>query len=282
MTDGRAPTIPVMDTFCTTELNYVSVDEPMPVACEVEIRDGRRASLPGWETCGFELVDHPSDVREWADEEEIATVHHREVEALARAMTGCEHALVADHIKRGPDEARRHEDLAPITFVHSDFAPSYIDLVRDSFRRDDNDGGRAALERNGINADDVSAASRIVILQFWRNLGEPRMDHPIAFCDARTVRRDDARAFPVNDYAGSGFDFETLGILLPSGPERHHWYAFPDLHRDEVVAFRTFDTDLVESGATFFTPHSAFRDPSVPLGQPARRSIELRATCVWS
>jgi hypothetical protein len=271
---------PAVTTFCTADLNYVSIGEPMPVARTVEIFDARQATLPGWEACGFELVDHVSAVQNWADDE-IAAVHHAETESLARSMTGCDHALVSGHIKRGPDEARQHEDLAPITFVHSDFAPSYLDLVRDSYRQADNEGGRAALDRNGITPDDVSAASRVVILQFWRNLGEPRMDHPIAFCDARTVRPDDARPFPVSDYAGSGFNFEALGVLAPASLTRHRWYAFPDLRREEAVAFRTFDTDLVKRGETFFTPHSAFRDPSVPLGQPARRSIELRATCIW-
>jgi hypothetical protein len=50
---------------------------------------------------------------------------------------------------------------------------------------------------------------------------------------------------------------------------------------DDVVAFRTYDTDLVANGETYFTPHSAFRDPDVALGEPARSSIELRATCLF-
>lgn len=51
--------------------------------------------------------------------------------------------------------------------------------------------------------------------------------------------------------------------------------------RREVVAFRTYDTDLVRTGGTYFTPHSAFRDPGVEIGRPARSSIELRASCLW-
>lgn len=272
-----------MGSFCRAALNYVSSDgAPMAVTRDVEIHDGRAAALPGWEDCGFELVEHASAVRDWADDDEIATVHHAELEALAEAMTGCDLALVTGHIKRGPDEARQHQDLAPITFVHSDFAPSYLGLIRGSFRRDDNQGGAAALARHGVTADVVEGASRIVILQFWRNLGPAKMDHPIAFCDARTVAVDDAKAFPVSDYAGSGFNFEALGVRAPEESGRHRWYAFPELRPDETVAFRTFDTDLVRGDKTFFTPHSAFRDPDVPLGKPARRSIELRATCVWS
>ena len=38
------------------------------------------------------------------------------------------------------------------------------------------------------------------MLQFWRNLGPPMMDLPIAFCDSRTVRRDEAQPFVVSDY----------------------------------------------------------------------------------
>jgi hypothetical protein len=48
------------------------------------------------------------------------------------------------------------------------------------------------------------------------------------------------------------------------------------------VAFRTYDTDLVASGGTYFTPHAAFRDPAVPAGSPARSSIELRAVCLYT
>jgi hypothetical protein len=270
-------------SFCRAALNYVSFGStPTVVPREVEIRDGRAASLPGWEACGFELIDHASSVRDWSDDDEVAAVHHAEVEVLAEAMTGCDHALVSGHIKRSPERARQHPDLAPITFVHSDFAPSYLDLVRGSYREQTNEGGQAALARHGLTAGDVERASRIVILQLWRNLGAAKMDHPIAFCDARTVRPDDARAFPVSDYAGSGFDFEALGVCAPEEPGRHHWYAFPELRPEEAVAFRTFDTDLVQAGRTFFTPHSAFRDPEVPVGKPARESIELRATCIYA
>lgn len=271
-----------MGSFCRAALNYVSHGEATVVTRDVEILDGRVAALPGWEECGFELVEHPSAVRDWSDDDEVVAVHHAEVETLAEAMTGCDHALVTSHIKRGPDQARQHQDLAPITFVHSDFAPSYLDLIRGSFRSADNPGGARALARHGLTPEAVEDASRVVILQFWRNLGPAKMDHPIAFCDARTVGVDDAKAFAVSNYAGSGFDFEALGVRAPDEPGGHDWYAFPEMLPHEVVAFRTFDTDLVREGKTFFTPHSAFRDPDVSVGKPARQSIELRATCIYA
>jgi hypothetical protein len=267
--------------LCCPTLNYRNAEPPDgPAPTVVEVLDGRTADLPGWEECGFELLAHASAVQDWDDDDEIAAVHHPEVEDLARALTGCDHATVSNHIKRSPEQAARHQDLAPIRFVHSDFAAGYDALLR---RAAHEARPNSALERHGLTAASVEEARRIVVLQFWRNLGPPRMDLPIAFCDARTVRPGDARPFPVRDYAGAGGpSFDALAIVAPDEPGRHRWYSFPDLQRDETVAFRTYDTDMVASGATYFTPHSAFRDPRVELGAPARSSIELRAVCLFA
>ena len=43
-------------------------------------------------------------------------------------------------------------------------------------------------------------APRLMILQFWRNLGPAKMDLPLAFCDARGVSKDQTRAFPVTSW----------------------------------------------------------------------------------
>jgi hypothetical protein len=275
------PVLAPGDVFCRATLNFAARDdESVAHPTELDIFDGRTAELPGWEECGFELVPHPVAVSDWEDEELLA-VHHGEMEELAREMTGCDIALVSNHILRGPAHAVRHEDLAPIAFVHSDFAIGYDDLVRRSYVQPDREGATRALERNAVTAAEVVAASRLVILQFWRNIGAAKMDFPLAFCDARTVTPDDARPIPVTDYAGSGIDFEALAVLGPTDPSQYRWYAFPELRSDEVVAFRTYDTELVERGETWFTPHSAFRDPDVEVGRPARSSIELRAICLY-
>jgi len=267
--------------FCRAAFNFAARQgELTGVTVEADVHDGRVADLPAWQDCGFELVSHPSAVTTW-DDDDVAAVHHGEMEALARTMTGCDVALVSNHIKRGPEHAQRHQDLAPIAFVHSDFAVGYDDLVRGAYRADPREGSMRALERNGVTADDVERASRLVILQFWRNLGPAKMDFPLGFCDARTVTPDDTRPIPVSDYAGSGVDFNALAVLAPTDPDTYRWYAFPEMQPDETVAFRTYDTELVERGKTWFTPHSAFRDPDVEVGKPARSSIELRAICLW-
>lgn len=262
--------------FCRATLAYIPRGASGSV--EVSVVDGRTADLPGWEECGFELKKHASAVTDWSDDDQIARLHYAEISEFAQELTGCDHALVSSHIKRSPEEAKKHSDLSPITFVHSDFADSYGDLLRKMYAT----GDRAeAAKREGLDPEEIAGARRLMILQFWRNIGPPKMDLPLAFCDARTVPRDDIRPVPVKNYAGSGFDFEALGIVAPEKPDDHRWYVFPEMQIDEVVAFRTYDGDMVETGEPYWTPHGAIRDPEVESGKPARSSIELRATCVW-
>jgi hypothetical protein len=246
--------------FCHASLNYASSGPS-----EVPLRDGRQASpeeLPGWQECGFELLRHDASVTDWADDAQLLT-HHEEMARLAKAMTGADEAVVTSHIKRGPEQAAQHKDLAPISFVHSVFAQSY----------------RHNVEQATPQARD---AKRLVILQFWRNLGPAKMDLPLAFCDARTVSSDEIHPIPVSNYAGGGANFEALAVLArPDTAARHRWYTFPELQRDEVVAFRTYDSDRLDDGRPYWTPHSAFRDPDVALGRPSRTSIELRASCLF-
>lgn len=278
---GPSPRID--DVFCHAALNFAARCETFEAHVEdVAIFDGRTAELPGWDECGFELLSHRSAVSGWDDDELIA-VHHAEMETLARQLTGADLALVSNHIKRGPEHEERHQDLGPIAFVHSDFARGYQSLVRDSYLEPDPDrpGPIRALERNGVTAEAVAAASRLVILQFWRNTGPAKMDYPLAWCDARSVRPEDTRPIPVTDYAGSGANFEALAVLGPTAPDQYRWYAFPEMRIDEVVAFRTYDSALVEQDLTWFTPHTAFSDPDVAVGRPARSSIELRAICLF-
>lgn len=262
--------------FCEAAFNYV--DDALGTASPVtkQILNARDAELPGWEDCGFELMQVPSNAN-LDDEQSIASIHYDEIRALATKLTGCDFALVGSHIKRGPEQLKVHEDLGPISFVHSDFADSYGDKMRQVYSAEDAEA-KESLINVGATVEDVRTCSRLMIIQFWRNLGPEKMDLPLAFCDARSVPKADLRPFPVQDYAGDGFDFETLGI---ANSNQHQWYVFPEMNRDEVVAFRTYDSALIGSGNPYWTPHSAFSDPEVMPGEPARLSLEIRATCLF-
>jgi hypothetical protein len=269
--------------WCRATLNYAGpggLGERGMSPVEVEIRDGRLLAAP-WTECGFELRRHASAIADWTDDEAIAGVHYGEVEALAREVTGCDAALVSDHVKRTANDTKREREQEPVRLVHSDFAADYGDIVRTSYR-EVSGRGAATLKRAGVTSDDIEHAQRIVMLQVWRNLGSPRPDLPVAWCDARTVTPADARPFRYTGYVAGGRAFDALAIVAPANADDHGWYGFPDLTSDEAVVFRTYDTELVAENTTWFTPHSAFRDPTVELGQPPRFSIELRVLCLFA
>jgi hypothetical protein len=269
--------------FCRADLNYVPREGGFGAGSapvEVEIHDARSAALPGWSACGFELVGHSSAVGDWGDDQEIARVHYPEVEQLARSVTGCDFALVSDHVTRNGARSRREREQAPVRLVHSDFAADYEDVVRESYRGV-RGRGAATLARSGLSGDDIETAPRIVMLQVWRNLGAAKMDLPLAFCDSRTVTPDDAVPFRYTGYVAGGRSFDALAIRAPESASDHQWYCYPEMRPSEVVVFRTYDTELVRAQRTWFTPHSAFRDPEVEEGSPARVSIELRILCLY-
>lgn len=277
--------------FCRAALNYVAPPDPAgpegaggPLgrlgATVVEIADGRSAALPGWEVCGFQLMTDGSAVGSWDDDDEIATVHYPEAEALVRRVTGCQAALVSDHVRRKTEPRPGQRDQTPVHLVHSDFAPGYDEVVRTAYHGVKGRGA-ATLARSGLTAERIESAGRVVMIQLWRNVGPARMDYPLAFCDARTVTPAETRPFRYTGYVAGGRSFDALAVTAPDDPDRHHWYTFPDMTPDEVVVFRTYDTTLVARGLTHFTPHSAFRDPRVEVGRPSRFSIELRVMCLF-
>jgi hypothetical protein len=266
--------------FGQTRLNSADGARLGAAPVEVEILDARATPLPGWEECGFELVRRPSAVADWDDDREIAEVHYAETETLARELTGCDLAMVSDHVRRRAVSAGEGKAQSPVHLVHSDFAAGYDAVIRTAYR-DVRGRGAATLARTGATAQDVETARRLVMMQFWRNLGPARMDFPVAFCDARTVSPDEVRPFRYTGYVAGGRSFEALAVERSERTALHRWFVYPEMTPDEVVVFRTYDTELVGSGATYFTPHSAFHDPGVEPGHPGRASIELRVMCLW-
>jgi hypothetical protein len=258
--------------YCQADLNYATSSQ------RVTLFDGRDAGLD-WQVNGFELLAHAPAVDNWADDREIETVHYAEMAALARSLTGCRHVLIGEHIRRDPESARVHPDYAPIQFAHSDFTADYGDRIRAFYQSPDGNGART-LARAGLKPSDVAAAEDLLILQFWRNVGPPVMNLPLAFCDATTVSEADLQPFHVPSYAGGDFAFNTFGLTAPPASRAHRWYVFPAMRLSEVVTFRTFDSRCVRAGKPYWTPHTAFVDPTV-AGAAERRSIELRATCLF-
>ncbi len=265
--------------YCYAPVNYMSGVGIQAV--EVPIANGREADFLDWHINGFELIKHCSEVTDWDNAAQVRAVHYPEMVALAKTLSGADHVLVSSHICRNPERADVHADYAPIQYVHSDFADDYGKRLAQLYRHGNADT-KAALDAAGITAEDVVGAKRLLILQFWRNVGPTTPDLPIAFIDAQSVSKADMHQVHVPNYAGGDFAFDTLGVTPPPSGQPHGWYVFPNMHDDEVVVFRTFDSAMAAKGEPYWTPHSAFEDPHAGPTAPPRRSIEVRATCLYS
>lgn len=261
--------------YCEATFNYMGTGPlVMPVL------DGRRTH-PTFDLEGFELIVHRSGVSDWEDQQEIDTAYAREVAELARSSTGCDATVVYPAILRNPRTAVETPDFAPVEIVHSDYTEDYWAMVTDPSRRYAEYIG-PLLQAEGLSIADLAASSRLMVFQIWRNTGPVEADRPLALCDVRGMSNDRIQRFLVPQYGGIPLEFETTLFAGPPAGTLDRWCTFPSLERHEAIVFRTYDSDRAREGGAFWTPHSAFRDPSVPATPEHRRaSVEMRVLCVW-
>jgi hypothetical protein len=100
---------------------------------------------------------------------------------------------------------------------------------------------------------------------------------PLAVCDARSLAAEDfIVADAIFDQNGAvAFSFEAL--LLRHNP-RQHWAFYSDMRPEEVLIFKTNDSD---QGCAHCVPHGAFDNPQCPAGVAPRTSIEMRGIAYW-
>ncbi|MDE0758427.1 MAG: CmcJ/NvfI family oxidoreductase [Pseudomonadales bacterium] len=265
--------------YCNTHLNYVRGNDYEPV--ETTIYDARASQQAlDFDECGFILINHRSKVTDWNDTIQLNTFHCSEMADVAREFTGCRNAVAYPPIVRSPEAARTEPDYAPIHSVHADFTEDYRTMI-EAQDRPYRDFIVPLLEKAGITQQHVLEASRVMMLQLWRNLGHPWPDTPLAVCDASTVPRKQLGTFLLEQYAGQTIALETFYAQVPEQKDQNHWYTFPGLEVDEVIAFRAFDSDYMAQQKPFWTLHSAFNDPLADPTASARESIEMRVLCLW-
>ena len=222
----------------------------------VEIHDGRAAAGLSLEANGFVLVPHPSAVRNFFDVDELKRVYYPEIEALVRGIAGAKRVVVFDHTLRSGDEDEREAKLVrePVLSAHNDYTEW--------------SGPQRVRELMGEEAEALLAA-RFAIVQAWRPISSPLQSNPLAMADARSVAAADLLV------AERRYPHRVGQTYRLKYSDRHRWYYFPRMRRDEAIVFKVYDSE--KDGRARFTPHTSFDDPSTPAGAPPRQSIEARA-----
>jgi hypothetical protein len=222
---------------------------------------------------GFVLVRHTSEVSDFDDIEELPEVDAVYIDEMARLLEG---VVGADRVimlgggkKRygegATDKLARLKNAKPARYAHGD--------VTDTSGPAQAEGLASML--GGVT---LTGFSRWALFNMWRSTTPPPQDFPLAVCDARTiVPADGVTVVAVTEVRGLGhLEADTTGYIYSP---RHRWCYFPDMTPEEVLIFKTHDS---EPGRAHRVPHTAFTDPTCPPGNPTRASVEMRALALFA
>lgn len=233
----------------------------------VSIRDARPQQRDfSLDESGFALFSHPTSLENVRDAKEVQRVYRPELERALLEITGAARVMITPNgVVR---LARRSADFgAPHTTYTADHVHS--DYTRAS--------GPAMLE-SLLGPDEAKTwlTKRFAIYSLWRAFSPPPQDVPIALCDARSVQQVDAVLTDVV-IGPPGKELVFEGSSFHYNP-RHEWYYFRDMHRDELLIIKAYDSDEKRA---WRVPHTGFTDPSAPPDAPPRVSMDIRAIALF-
>lgn len=210
---------------------------------------------------GFTLVETPTMVENFWDEDEIRETYYPETEALLKSAIGARVVHIFDHT------LRRRARSGPLSFQRSVEGTPREPVGRAHVDQTEQSGPSRLREILGAQAERWFEG-RFAIVNVWRPLFGPIEDAPLAVCDARSVRKPDLVACDLvfRDRVGETY-------ALAYSPE-HRWFYYPRMRRGEVLLLKCYDS---YEDVARFSPHTAFDDPATPPEARPRESIELRA-----
>ncbi|KAE8212493.1 hypothetical protein CF327_g3863 [Tilletia walkeri] len=221
------------------------------------------------EQAGFEILDGWGDEsttapawanQKWDEPGWIEQEYYADVDALLKKHLGATSTFIFDHtVRKRRTEADEHlpdtpSTRTPVSTVHSDQTQWA--------------GENRVLKHLGQDVLDrvKSGKVRAQLINVWRPLRGTALDMPLAFSDSRTVQPND---WVVNELRYETWNGQTYLIHFNEG---HAWYYYRGLPTDKAILLKCYD-----STSNVRTPHTAFKDPTVPSDAEPRWSIEVRA-----
>ena len=274
-------------------LSYTDSRDPQrQIPVNVAMRNARPLVEDGTLTLkenGFTLVRAPTQLKNSdfykAESKYLReTVYYDEMENVIKRVTGADKVFVfASQVR---NNSKKVEKLKNNAFAGGNVA-GYASVVHSDYC------AKKSVEKfyktKGI-PDNVGV--RYMLINCWRNTSDvhPIYNNTLAVCDTETVNADTdfvrydvpikAGAVCSDDLGGASGHCAEQYRLTTRNVDRHHWYYFPHMRKDEVLLFTQFDSDTTEARARFCF-HTAFTDVTVPTDRPARESMECRAMAIF-
>jgi len=282
-------------------------------AYEMPVHDARPLEAAARRTLaanGFELFDRPlaNPDLDFFDHGQVVGTYYPECAEIVRQATGARFAAAFDHNVRSAAGKKSEQRIeggqlvqGPAHLVHGDYtltsAPQRLaDLTKPPGANDT----LASLLSNGdalLDGDEIERIldhGRYAIINLWRNIApEPVASHPLALCDAASVRPEDLVVFEIHYHDRIGENY------FAKHADGHQWYFYPALTRDEALLIKQWDSagelartkgangdgangdGAAPEGPCTFSFHSAFEDPMTPEDAPERWSIEVRCIVLY-
>lgn len=221
---------------------------------------------------GFRLVTFPSAVADFHQIQEDPAVDQQyvaETAAMLEELTGATRVFLLGGGKKRYGESAT-DKLAPLSnakparYPHADNTDASADelaRVMDMF----------------IPEIQLDQHARYAMYNVWRAITPPPQDFPLAVCDAQSfTTADEVTVTAITEERNSGeIVHDTVGYVHNAA---HRWYYFPDMSIDEVIVFKSGDSDPTKAVRV---AHTAFTDPTCPPGVPTRASVEMRALALF-
>lgn len=224
------------------------------------ITDGRKIPT-ALDREGFIIVPHHSSIGDFESRDAVLGAYPCEIEALLRGHTGADEVrITAPGIVRFSEKSGRagsSDNSHPARFVH-------VDITDET--------ARGFVEAAAIE----KPIARYAHYNIWRAFSGAPQDVGLALCAANSLNQADLLvADAIFDPPNGASEWSFESWLLAYNPA-HQWYAYPDMTRDEVIIFKTSDSQFHNPA-----PHVAFDNPLAPHDAPPRASIEMRALALW-
>ena len=220
---------------------------------------------------GFRLVRFPSAVADFHQlqvDPAVDAQYMEETAAMLTELTGAARVIMLGGGKKrygesAVDQLAALKNAKPARYPHADNTDaSALEL--------------ANLFDMFVDDFDLGAYRRWAMYNVWRAITPPPQDFPLAVCDAQSIS-------PTDEVTVTAITAELQGDIVHDTMSyvhnpAHRWYYFPDMTIDEVIVFKSGDSDA--NGAVRVA-HTAFTDPTCPPGVPTRASVEMRALAVF-
>lgn len=257
-------------------LEYVTEDEdrntmvtrpgqPMPIT-------SARGMDTDLEREGFRIVRFPSSVVDFHQlqlDPAVDAQYMEETAAMLTELVGAARVIMLGGGKKrygesAVDQLAVLKNAKPARYPHADNTDaSALEL--------------ANLFDMFVDGFNLHAYRRWAMYNVWRAITPPPQDFPLALCDARSVSpTDEMTVTAITEELQGNIVHDTVSYVHNPG---HRWYYFPDMTIDEVIVFKSGDSD--PTGAVRVA-HTAFTDPTCPSGVPTRASVEMRALAVFA